>query len=148
MSKGKKIFSAIQNHFVEFVGFVGILFVIIVISYLKYYKKTYVCTSRKIVDNITVNEKFTIKQKNNKIITIDFDYTAKLSDTNKTNLKKLYNEALTSTLNEFDNVKTSYDNNTIKISYTLTKDDIKDNKAYKSAKVFMRNIKANGFSCK
>ena len=90
----KKIINLIKEHFVEFVGFNAILILIIFISYLKFYKKTYVCESNKIVDNVKISEKFILKQKNNKIKTIDYTYKAKLNKKTKIDYMKYYNNAV------------------------------------------------------
>ena len=144
----KKAIDFSKNHFIEVVGFTVIIVLVVLITYLRLYKKTYTCQSIKHIDGAKIYEKFVIKQKNNKIKSIDFSYKAKLATMSKEDFKALYNSAVNEVLSDFENVETSYKNNTIYVSYTLTYDDIKDNKAYKTARTFMKNIKANGFSCK
>lgn len=144
----KKIIYLIKDHFVEFIGFNVILVLIISITYLKLYKKTYVCESTKMVDNVKITEKYVLKQKNNKIKTIDYTYKAKLNKETKIDYMKYYNNAVKEVLNEFDEVKTSYKNNTVYVSYTLKGEDVKSNKSYKNARVFLKNVKASGFTCK
>lgn len=140
-----------KNHFVEVVGFLAILALIIFITFLKYYNKTFVCESNKEVDGAKIYEKYVIHQKNNNISTIDYLYEAKLptSENNKA-AKKIYNDLIKDINNNIfeGEVNLKYKKNKMILEYTLTKDDFKDNKAYKTARIFMRNIKSNNFKCK
>lgn len=148
MDNIKNIF---KNHFVEVVGFIAIFILITFILFLKYYKKTYVCESNKEVDGAKIYEKYTIHQKNNNIKSIDYLYEAKLpSSRNKKAITTFYNEMIQEVNNNVfeGEINLKYKKNKIVLEYTLTKEDIKDNKAYKSARVFMRNIKSNDFKCK
>ena len=146
----KNILVFIKNHFVEVVGFAIIFVLIVLISYLKYFRKTFNCSLEKNVDGIKIKESYVIKQKNNSINTITYKYTADLTGVkNKTLIQGTYQQMMSGI---DDNTfgkrpKLVYEGNKIKLSYELDRSDIKGKKAYKSARVFLKNIKASGFKC-
>jgi len=147
----KKVLVFVKNHFVEVVGFMIIFILIILISYLKYFRKTFKCTVSKNVDGVQIKEKYIIKQKNNHIKTIDYNYVADLSNiTNKSLVLTSYKQIMDGIDSKSfgKKPKLSYEDNKIKLSYQLDEYDIADKDSYRTARVFIKNIKSSGFKCK
>lgn len=146
-----KVIDFTKNHFVEVVGFAAILLIIIFISYLKTYKKSYVCELRTTEGTSKIYQKYTIKQKNNKLKKIHYYYRAKTPD-KKT--KKQMSDFYHNMINEnedklFENdIKLTFKNDMLVLSYDINLKELKNNKNYKKASTFVRNVKASGFTCK
>lgn len=140
-----------KNHFVEVLGFTAILIVIILISYLKMYKKSFVCEQKTTEGTSKIYQKYTIKQKNNKLKSIHYYYRAKTPDS-KT--KKEMSNFYQSMINEnedklFENdIKLTFKDDMLVLSYDINLKELKNNKNYKKASTFIKNIKASGFTCK
>lgn len=147
----KKIIEFSKNHFVEVVGFIAIFLIIILISYLKVFKKTFVCEMRTTEGSSKIYQKYTIKQSNNKLKQISYYYRATTPDKN---VRKQVTEFYKAILNEhedalFNNdIRMSYKNDKLILSYDIDLDEVKHNKVYKNASTFVKSVKASGFTCK
>lgn len=147
----KKILEFTKNHFVEVIGFVTILLVIILISYLKVFKKTFVCEMKTTEGKSKIYQKYTIKQSNNKLKNISYYYRATTPDKE---VRKQVTEFYKNILSEhedalFNNdVRMSYKNDKLILSYDIDLNEVKHNKVYKNASTFVKSVKASGFSCK
>ena len=147
-----KVMTFIRNYFVEVVGFLVIMALIILISFLKFDRKTFNCKLTHTDDGVKITESYVVKQKNNHIKTIDYKYIASPSD-KSANKKALigYYKDIVENVNKSDfniDMDLTYKKGKIYLEYTLTSDDIKDLKEYKTTRKFIRNIKSNGFTCK
>lgn len=146
-----KVINFTKNHFVEVLGFTAILIIIILISYLKMFKKSFVCEMRTTEGSSKIYQKYTIKQTNNKLKKIHYYYRAKTPD-KKT--KKEMSEFYRNMINEnedklFENdIKLTFKDDMLVLSYDINLKELKNNKNYKKASTFIRNIKASGFTCK
>ena len=139
-----------KNHFVEVIGFISILLIIILISYLKVFKKTFVCEMRTTEGKSKIFQKYTITQSNNKLKQISYYYRATTPDKDT---KKQVTEFYKNIINEhedkiFNNdIRLSYKDNKLILSYDIDLNEVKHNKVYKNASTFVKSVKASGFSC-
>lgn len=144
-----KVIEHIKGHVVEVLGFIGIMIVIILVLFLKNYNKTYVCTQTSVSDNIKTFQKYTVKQKSNKLNKIDYYYRATLPEGSSPRT------FITSTV-LYDNIShlskddatIEYKKNNIILSYSLKKEEFKDLKEYKTTRRFVNDLKSMGFTCK
>lgn len=147
-----KVVHYIKEHIVEFIGFIVIIFLINLITFIRFYSRTYICTKSETVHGIKTSEKYEVSQKNNHIKLIHYELeTTFLNKKSAPNILDVYTNTLSdiksTSLND-NNTKLKYHNNKLFLSYDLSAYDIKDNKAYRSTKVFIRNVKSSGFKCK
>ena len=139
-----KVIEFTKNHFVEVLGFTAILVIIILISYLKMYKKTFVCELRTTEGTSKIYQKYTIKQTNNKLKSIHYYYRAKTPDSKtKKEMSNFYHSMISENEDKlFENdIKLTFKDDKLVLSY-------ENNKNYKKASTFIKNIKASGFTCK
>ena len=146
-----KVNSFIKNHFVEVIGFTSILFIILLISYLKVFKKTFICEVSEVDNSSKIYQKYTIKQINNKLKTVEYYYS--VSNPN-TKIKKQVTDFYNTLVNDdYDKVLKndirlrSKDNNLV-LTYNIDVKEAKNNKSFKNASTLVKNLKASGFTCK
>lgn len=147
----KKFREFIRAHFVEVVGFTGIFFLILIISYLKVFHKTFICEQRITEGNSKIYQKYTIKQTNNKLKSINYYYSVTTPDSKtKKQVTEFYNNLITNSDATMFNsgVKLKYNGDKMILSYDIDLNEVKDNAAYKSASSFVKSAKASGFTCK
>jgi len=147
-----KVIHYIREHLVEFIGFIVVIFLINLITFIRFYSRSYVCTKSETVHGIKTIEKYEVTQRNNHIKKIHYDLeTTFLNKKSAPNILDVYTSTLSdiksTSLND-NNTKLKFFKNKLYLSYDLTDEDIKDNKAYRTTKVFIRNIKSTGFKCK
>lgn len=146
-----KVIEFTKNHFVEVLGFTAILIIIILISYLKMYKKSFVCELRTTEGSAKIYQKYTIKQTNNKLKSIHYYYRAKTPDSKtKKELSEFYHNMISENEDKlFENdIKLTFKDDMLVLSYDLNLKELKNNKNYKKASTFIKNVKASGFTCK
>lgn len=146
-----KVSSFIKNHFVEVIGFLAILFIIILISYLKVFKKTFTCELTKKEGKATIYQRYIVKQSNNNLKGINYYYRASTPDKKeRKRISDFYNKMIEGNEKEFydNNITLKFNGETITLSYDINLDVVKDNKVYKNARTYIKNIKSVGFKCK
>ena len=147
----KKFFEFSKNHFVEVVGFIAIFLIIILISYLKIFKKTFTCEMKTTEGSSKIYEKYIIKQSNNKLKNINYYYSATTPDkSTRKKVTEFYKNIISENEDKLFNndIKLSYKNDKLVLSYDINLDEVKNNKVYKNASTFVKSVKASGFTCK
>ena len=146
-----KVSSFIKNHFVEVIGFAGILVLILLISYLKLFKKTFVCEISEVDNSSKIYQKYTIKQTNNKLKTVEYYYS--VSNPNmkiKKQVTDFYNNLIEDNYDKVfkNDIKLRSKDNKLVLRYNIDVKEAKNNKSFKNASTLVRNLKASGFTCK
>lgn len=147
----KKVLDNVKNHIVETIGLLVIVFLIIFISFLKTYKKTYVCTYLSSDRGVRTYQEYIIHQKNNNIKDIEFTY--KVNSSNEEAIKQIaniYNEMIKENEDviEENSLDLKYSKNKIIFTFKISGNELKSNDTYKSARHFVKLLKASKFTCK
>ena len=146
-----KIMTFTKNHFIEVMGFVAILLVIILISYLRLFKKTFVCELKTTEGKSKIYQKYTIKQTNNNLKSINYYYKATTPDKKTRKQVTEFYQTIVKDHEEklFNNeIHLFYNKEKLIFSYDLDLEELEGNKVYKSASSFVKSVKASGFKCK
>ena len=146
-----KVSSFIKNHFVEVIGFTSILFIILLISYLKVFKKTFICEISEVDNSSKIYQKYTIKQINNKLKTVEYYYSVSNPNAKiKKQVTDFYNTLVNDNYDKVlkNDVRLRSKDNNLVLTYNIDVKEAKNNKSFKNASTLVKNLKASGFTCK